>query len=57
MKFAEVIGTDLLNPLVPHIKNLLEDKKWRVRIAGYETIVDLALYYQVNSSIVFFLIL
>ena len=50
MKFSEVIGTDLLNSLIPHIKNLLEDKKWKVRIAAYETIVDLGLFYQVKLS-------
>jgi len=51
IKFAEVIGTDLMNPLVPHLKNLLDDKKWRVRVAAYETIVELALFYQKNVEL------
>jgi len=46
VRFAEVVGTDLMNPLVQHLKNLIDDKKWRVRISAYETIVDLALFYQ-----------
>jgi len=34
-----------LTPLVQQLKNLLDDKKWKVRIAAYETISDLALFY------------
>jgi len=46
VRFAEVVGADLMNPLVQHLKNLIDDKKWRVRIAAYETISELALFYQ-----------
>jgi serine/threonine-protein phosphatase 2A regulatory subunit A len=46
VRFAEVVGADLMNPLVPHLKNLIDDKKWRVRISAYETISELALFYQ-----------
>lgn len=46
-KFAEVVGTDIMNPLMSHVKNLMEDKKWRVRIAAYETITTIALQFKV----------
>jgi len=37
-----------MNQLVPHFKILLEEKKWRVREATYEALVDLALLFQVD---------
>lgn len=51
-KFAEVVGTDIMNPLMIHVKNLMEDKKWRVRIAAYETIHNIALQFKVTSAII-----
>lgn len=47
VKFVDVLGAELMNSLIPHIKNLMEDKKWRVREATYQTLIDLALSYQV----------
>jgi len=46
VKFVEVLGAELMNSLIPHVKNLMEDKKWRVREATYQTLIDLALSYQ-----------
>jgi len=31
VKFAEIVGQDILPQLTSHAKNLVEDKKWRVR--------------------------
>jgi len=36
-----------MNSLSPHLKTLVDDKKWRVREAAYQTLIDLALQYQV----------
>jgi len=44
--FASVLGPELMNSLVPHLKNLIEDKRWRVREATYDTLADLALLFQ-----------
>lgn len=44
--FAGVFGPELINPLAPHLKTLLEDKRWRVRESIYDVLADLALIYQ-----------
>jgi hypothetical protein len=46
--FAGVLGPELMNSLGPHLKNMIEDKRWRVREATYEALADLALLYQVK---------
>lgn len=46
VKFVDVSGADLMTSLVTPLKNLIEDKKWRVREATYQTLIDLALQYQ-----------
>lgn len=47
LKVAETYGTDTLNPLIPHCKGLVEDKKWRVRMATYETLQGLTVLFKV----------
>jgi len=41
------MGPELMQALSSHLKTLIEDKKWRVREALYNTLFDLALVYQV----------
>jgi serine/threonine-protein phosphatase 2A regulatory subunit A len=46
VKFVNVMGPELMQALSSHLKTLIEDKKWRVREALYNTLFDLALVYQ-----------
>jgi len=46
VKFVTVMGPELMHSISSHLKTLLEDKKWRVREALYNTLFDLALVYQ-----------
>jgi len=45
VKFAEVLGSELMNSISPHFKNLMDDKKWRVREALYSSLVELAAHF------------
>ena len=47
VKFVSVMGPELMTAISGQIKALLEDKKWRVREAVYNTLFDLATAYQV----------
>ena len=48
VKMGEVFGTEILSPLVSHCKGLVEDKKWRIRLACFETLHKLTVLYKVN---------
>jgi len=43
---ASVLGPEIMNSLTPHFKILLDEKRWRVREATYDVLVDLALLFQ-----------
>lgn len=45
-QFATVLGPELMTSLAPHLKDLIDDKRCRVRDAGYDALFDLALAYQ-----------
>lgn len=47
-QFATILGPELMTSLAPHLKELIDDKKCRVRDAGYEALFDLAVAYQVK---------
>lgn len=48
-KFIQVSGPDSFSTLGAHLKNAIQDNKWRVRVAVMEGIIDLALFFQVKS--------
>ena len=49
---GEVLGTEILSPLISHCKALVEDKKWRIRLACFETLHRLAILYKVINFFV-----
>lgn len=50
-KFIQVAGPDAFTALGAHLKNAIQDNKWRVRVAVMEGIIDLALFFQVYSTL------
>jgi len=46
VKMGEVFGTEILSPLMSHCKGLVEDKKWRIRLATFETLHKLTILYK-----------
>ena len=46
-KYIQVSGQEAFSALGAHLKNAIQDNKWRVRVAVMEGIIDLALFFQV----------
>ena len=44
-KYAEAVGVDGLQQLVPAIVKSMDDPKWRVRKELLQSIISLALYF------------
>ena len=46
-KYIQVSGAEAFANLAAHLKNAIQDSKWRVRVAILEGVIDLALFFQV----------
>lgn len=46
-KYIQIVGAEGFGNLGPHLKNAIQDNKWRVRMSVMEGVLDLALYLQV----------
>jgi HEAT repeat protein len=46
-KYILVSGPEAFGALGAHLKNAIQDNKWRVRVAVMEGVIDLALFFQV----------
>lgn len=46
-KYIQVIGPEGFVNLGAHLKNAIQDNKWRVRVSVMEGVIDLALFFQV----------
>lgn len=49
-KFIQVTGPESFSSLGAHLKNAIQDNKWRVRVAVLEGVIDLALFFQVLNT-------
>ena len=48
-KFIESVGADSVNSMIPPLKAMVEDGKWRVRLELLNAIADLCVKINVNS--------
>jgi hypothetical protein len=52
VKFIELMGTDTISSLLPSLKTVSEDPKWRVRLELTKDLTDLAARVPVNDILI-----